>query len=63
MNFPMQAPPVMRGDQRSNQAQPPQAASLPVAQSQFDCKTICALLPAPYNSICAALCPIFLPQH
>jgi hypothetical protein len=53
MNLPPQAAPVMRGHDR---ALPPQAAGL--GQSGLPCPTICALLPAPYNAICQAVCPL-----
>jgi hypothetical protein len=61
MNLPMQAPPVLRGQDRGQQMlPPPHAVGAAVAQSQLNCSTICALLPAPYNAICTALCPAIL---
>jgi hypothetical protein len=56
MNLPPQAAPVMRGHDRSNTALPPHATGL--GQSGLPCSVICGLLPAPYNAICQAVCPI-----
>lgn len=58
MNLPRQAAPVMRGHDRGHQPQPSPAAEQTVGQSALPCTTICALVPAPYNTICQALCPL-----
>jgi len=47
MKLPMQALPVMRGQDRSQQMLPPHAVKPTVAQSQFNCSTICALRGCP----------------
>jgi hypothetical protein len=60
MRLPIQALPVMRGQDRGQGMLPPHAPAAAVAQSQLSCSTICALLPAPYNAICNALCPVIL---
>jgi hypothetical protein len=61
MNFPMQAPPVMRGYDRGNQLQSPHAVNLSVAQSQtsplsFICAA-CPFVPPPWSFVCSAVCP------
>jgi hypothetical protein len=58
MNLPPQAAPVMRGHDRGNTALPPQATGLVIGQSGLPCSVICGLLPAPYNAICQAVCPV-----
>jgi hypothetical protein len=58
MNLPPQAVPVMRGHDRGKPALAPYNEGLIVGQSGLPCSVICSLLPAPYNSICQALCPI-----
>jgi hypothetical protein len=58
MSLPPQVAPVMRGHDRGKAALPPSAGGLDIGQSALPCATLCALLPAPYNSICQALCPI-----
>jgi hypothetical protein len=58
MNLPPQAAPMMRGHDRGKAALPPPGAGLAIGQSGLPCATLCALLPAPYNAICQAVCPI-----
>lgn len=58
MDLPPQAVPVMRGHDRGKPALAPYNEELVVGQSALPCSVICSLLPAPYNSICQALCPI-----
>jgi hypothetical protein len=58
MNLPPQVAPVMRGHDRGKPALPPSGGGVAVGQSALPCAAICALLPAPYNTICQALCPI-----
>jgi hypothetical protein len=62
MDFPIQAPPVSRGNQRY--AHPQQAADPTLTQSQIPglgslgpiACNLCALLPSPWNTICEAVC-------
>lgn len=58
MNLPPQVAPVLRGHERRPPALQPYNEGLVVGQSGLPCTAICALLPAPYNTICQALCPI-----
>jgi hypothetical protein len=57
MNLPIQSAPVMRGQDRGT-LQPP-APGGTVAASQAAAGnwcSLCALLPAPYNTICQTVC-------
>jgi hypothetical protein len=59
MNFPIQSAPAMRGQDRGNLVLPPNASVDTVAQSQGlpgNLCSLCTLLPAPYNTICQAIC-------
>jgi hypothetical protein len=58
MNLPPQAVPVMRGHDRGKPALAPYSEGHAVGQSALPCSLICSFLPAPYNSICQALCPV-----
>jgi hypothetical protein len=61
MNLPVQAPPVMRGQDRGTQALPPNAANPTVSQSQLS--GICAafaIAPPPWSIVCSLLCPWIL---
>ena len=59
MDLPIQAPPVMRGQQRIVQSQ--QAVDPVLTQSQLPglggiACNLCSLLPSPWNTICEAVC-------
>jgi hypothetical protein len=60
MNLPIQSAPVMRGQDRGSPAVAPHAVSHAIGQSQAGTTSpacgLCALLPAPYNAICQAVC-------
>jgi hypothetical protein len=62
MNFPIQAPPVMRGQDRGHKAQSPYGANLAVAQSQTSPLSVicaaCPFVPPPWNFVCSAVCPL-----
>jgi hypothetical protein len=57
MNFPVQAAPVMRGQDRGRQMQPVHAAGLGVTQSDSAiCQLICGQLSEPGKTICLKVC-------
>jgi hypothetical protein len=64
MNLPIQSAPVMRGQDRGSAALAPDAVSRAIGQSQAGTTSpvcgLCSLLPAPYNSICQAVCGGFI---
>lgn len=63
MNLPIQAPPVMRGQDRGTQALPPLGADQAATQSQLGGGSLsalcaaCAIAPPPYSIICSIVCP------
>ena len=64
MNLPVQAPPVMRGQDRGTQALPPNAANPTATQSQLlggsSICAACAIAPPPWSIVCSLLCPWIL---
>jgi hypothetical protein len=65
MNLPIQAPPVMRGRNRSSQLLAADAVSQGIAQSQAatDWCQLCTLAPPPWNLVCKAFCPGLIGGH
>jgi hypothetical protein len=68
MNLPIQAPPVMRGQDRHHVAAVQSVRGLGITQSQaappLDLKKFCAaciFAPPPWNLVCSALCPVVVP--
>lgn len=66
MNLPIQAPPVTRGRHCGDQTGSTTSVGPGVAQSQLpitskDFCALCALVPPPWNLVCAAACPIVSP--
>ena len=60
MNLPIQAAPVMRGQERGL-AHPTGGIEPTVAQSQLSCDTVCALVPAQYKALCTQICNLIGP--
>jgi hypothetical protein len=63
MNFPIQAPPLMRGQDRAAQPLPPHISNPTAAQSQFpggsSVCAACAFAPPPWSIVCSIACPWF----
>jgi hypothetical protein len=62
MNFPIQAPPLMRGQDRTAHSLPPHVANPTATQSQLlpggpSICAACAIAPPPYSIICSLVCP------
>ncbi len=64
MNLPIQAPPMMRGQDRTAHPLPPHAPNPATAQSQLFGGSLsalcaaCAIAPPPYSIICSIFCPL-----
>ena len=59
MNLPIQAPPVMRGQDRANPALPRDAPDPGATQSQsVSLCAACAIAPPPWSLVCSLLCPL-----
>jgi hypothetical protein len=61
MNLPIQAPPLMRGQDRATHTLPPPVSNQTTTQSQFpggsSICAACAIAPPPWSIVCSIFCP------